>query len=69
VPGVTKEKKNCRVKIVLKDASGKTIGRDISDHMFTIQPIVQLGSIEGMIGGDEFTTSSEIPKGIYFINN
>jgi len=35
---VTKEKKNCKVKIVLKDASGKTLGSDVSDGPFTIQP-------------------------------
>ena len=38
VPKVGKEKKNCKVKIVLKNASGKTLGSDVSDGVFTIQP-------------------------------
>ena len=38
VPEVTEEKNNCKVKIVLKDASGKTLGSDVSDGVFTIQP-------------------------------
>ena len=38
VPKVTKDKNNCRVKVVLKDASGKTLGSDVSDGVFTIQP-------------------------------
>jgi len=38
VPKVASEKKNCKVKIVLKNASGKTIGSDVSDGVFTIQP-------------------------------
>lgn len=29
---------NCKVKVVLKDASGKTIGSDVSDNFFTIGP-------------------------------
>ena len=29
---------NCKVKVVLKNASGKTIGTDVSDHVFTISP-------------------------------
>jgi PKD repeat protein len=28
---------NCKVKVVLKDAGGKTVGNDISDGLFTIQ--------------------------------
>jgi len=42
VPDVTTEKKNCKVKIVLKDAFGKTLGSDVSDTGFTIQPALQL---------------------------
>jgi hypothetical protein len=38
VPDVPKEKTNCKVKIVLKDASGKTLGSDVSDGVFTIAP-------------------------------
>jgi hypothetical protein len=38
VPEVAEEKNNCKVKIVLKDASGKTLGSDVSDGVFTIQP-------------------------------
>ena len=29
---------NCKVKVVLMDAIGKTIGSDVSDHLFTISP-------------------------------
>jgi len=36
VPSVTR--KNCRVKVVLKDANGKNIGADASDSTFAIQP-------------------------------
>jgi hypothetical protein len=38
VPDVTQEMINCKVKIVLKDASGKTLGSDVSDGVFTIRP-------------------------------
>ena len=38
VPKVAKEKTKCRVKIVLKSASGKALGSDVSDDVFTIQP-------------------------------
>ena len=38
VPIVTREKKNCKVKIVLKSASGKTLGSDVSDGVFKILP-------------------------------
>ena len=38
VPDVSKQKNNCKVKIVLKDASGNTVGSDVSDGVFTIQP-------------------------------
>jgi hypothetical protein len=37
VPDVTSQKNNCRVKIVLKDISGNTVGSDASDGVFTIQ--------------------------------
>jgi hypothetical protein len=36
VPNVSSS--NCRVKLVLKDAGGVTVGSDISDGVFTIQP-------------------------------
>jgi len=29
---------NCKVKVILKDAYGNTIGTDVSDEVFTIQP-------------------------------
>jgi hypothetical protein len=35
VPGV---KDKCKVKVILKDASGRTVARDTSDGYFTIQP-------------------------------
>ncbi len=38
VPAVTTSKSNCKVKVVLKDASGNTLGTDASDNPFTIQP-------------------------------
>jgi C1A family cysteine protease len=38
VPSVPKTKDKCKVKIVLKDADGKTVGKDVSDDYFTIQP-------------------------------
>jgi YD repeat-containing protein len=33
-----KPSSNCKVKVVLKDVNGKTVGNDISDGLFTIQP-------------------------------
>ena len=42
VPDVTVEKMNCKVKIVLKDASGRSLGNDVSDAVFTIQPVPEL---------------------------
>jgi hypothetical protein len=39
VPGVAKNKKNCRVKVLLKDAMGNSVGSDASDRAFTIQPV------------------------------
>jgi hypothetical protein len=38
VPGVPKAKGKCLVKVVLKDANGKTVGSDTSDGYFTIEP-------------------------------
>jgi hypothetical protein len=38
VPVVTKEKTRCKVKVVLKDVNGITVGSDISDAYFTISP-------------------------------
>ena len=39
VPDVARQKNNCRVKIVVKDAFGNTVGSDVSDGVFTIQPV------------------------------
>jgi hypothetical protein len=39
VPAVKTDKTRCRVKVVLKDANGKTIASDISDETFTIQAV------------------------------
>jgi len=36
VPSVTKKK--CKVKVVLKDDKGKSVGSDTSDTFFSIQP-------------------------------
>jgi hypothetical protein len=36
VPNVSSTK--CKVKVILKDASGITVGSDVSDKVFTIQP-------------------------------
>ena len=38
VPSVATKKTNCKVKVVLKDAGGITVGKDVSDKVFTIQP-------------------------------
>ena len=38
VPDVPKTKSKCKVKVVLKDVNGKTVGRDRSDGYFTIGP-------------------------------
>ena len=38
VPGVPKTKSKCKVKVVLKDAAGKTVGTDTSDGYFTTEP-------------------------------
>ena len=36
VPTVTAPKTKCKVKVVLKDATGNIIGSDVSDAFFTI---------------------------------
>jgi hypothetical protein len=38
VPLVAKPKTRCKVKVVLKDEKGITVGSDISDAYFTISP-------------------------------
>jgi hypothetical protein len=38
VPTVTTANPNCKVKVVLKNSSGSTIGTDMSDAVFTINP-------------------------------
>jgi len=38
VPDVPKTKSKCKVKVVLKDARGNTVGSDVSDASFTISP-------------------------------
>ena len=38
VPTVRSAKNECKVKVVLKDVDGKTVGADSSDNLFTIQP-------------------------------
>ena len=38
VPAVAKKKKKCGVKVVLKDVEGVTVGSDVSDDYFTINP-------------------------------
>ena len=38
VPKVTKEKKNFKEKIILKNASDRTLASDMSDSVFTIRP-------------------------------
>ena len=37
-PEVSKEKQNCRIKVVLKDNKGRTLCKDTSDESFTISP-------------------------------
>ena len=39
LPQVTKLKAKCKVKVVLKNKNGDTIGSDISDSYFTIMPV------------------------------
>jgi hypothetical protein len=38
LPTVRKTKSNCKVKGVLKDATGKKVGSDVSDGVFAIEP-------------------------------
>jgi hypothetical protein len=38
VPSVTVPKTQCKVKVVLRDSGGVTVGSDVSDGVFTIQP-------------------------------
>jgi hypothetical protein len=38
VPTVARSKTNCKVKVVLYDASGYSVGSDVSDGTFTINP-------------------------------
>ncbi len=38
LPMVKKPKNNCKVRIVLKDKTGTTLGSDTSDDVFTISP-------------------------------
>jgi subtilisin family serine protease len=38
VPDVPKTKRKCKVKVVLKDAKGNTVGSDTSNGYFTIEP-------------------------------
>jgi len=38
VPDVSKTKSKCKVKVVLKDAKGNTVGSDTSDGYFTMEP-------------------------------
>jgi hypothetical protein len=39
IPPVTQSKAKCKVKVVLKNKSGDTIGSDVSDGYFTINPM------------------------------
>jgi hypothetical protein len=38
VPEVVKRKTKCKVKVVLKDAEGVTLGSDVSDAYFRVNP-------------------------------
>jgi hypothetical protein len=38
VPDVMKPKKQCKLKVILKDSYGKTVGTDASNGYFTIRP-------------------------------
>ncbi len=38
LPSVNRIKSNCKVKVVLKDGSGASVGSDVSDGAFTISP-------------------------------
>jgi hypothetical protein len=39
IPPVPQSKAKCKVKVVLKNKSGDTIGSDVSDGYFTINPM------------------------------
>ena len=43
MPPVSKDKKKCRIKVVLKDRKGKTIGSEVSDGTFTIPKLCRVG--------------------------
>jgi len=38
VPTVKLRKPNCKVRVVLKDGNEETVGSDVNDGYFTIQP-------------------------------
>ena len=38
LPAVSGIKDKCSIAVILKDAAGKTVGKDGSDAYFTIQP-------------------------------
>ena len=38
VPSLTTAKTNCKVKVVLRDSAGNSVGSDVSDQVFTMQP-------------------------------
>jgi len=56
VPDVPKPKTGCRVKVVLKDAKGNTVGSDASDSDFTI---TALGTISGSVSGTTVVAVNE----------
>jgi len=37
-PSVAKTKSKCKVKVVLKDKDGNSVGSDLNDGYFTISP-------------------------------
>jgi hypothetical protein len=39
VPTVTKTVRNCRIRVILYDSQGRNIGADVSDGVFTINPL------------------------------
>lgn len=40
IPPVTAEKAKCKVRVVLKDSAGNTLGSDVGDDFFTLSPNV-----------------------------
>jgi hypothetical protein len=38
VPDVTKTRKKCKIKVELKDSNGRTLGVDVSNDFFVINP-------------------------------